>query len=52
MASLANHVMTRGHHIDAPRSFVATNEISRDGTLVSVDTTHWTLDTDGESTTV
>ena len=49
---LANHVTTRYHHIDAPRSFVATNEIRREGTPVSLDTTHWTLDAEGESTTV
>lgn len=49
---LANHVTTRYHHIDAPRSFVASNEISREGTPVCVDTTRWTLDTNGESTTV
>ncbi len=49
---LANDVTTRYHHIDTAHSFVSTSEIRREGTPVSVDTTLWTLDTDGESTTL
>ncbi|MDW3215339.1 MAG: hypothetical protein R8G01_15160 [Ilumatobacteraceae bacterium] len=49
---LASHVTTRYGYIDAPRSLVATSEISRDGTPVSIDTTHWSFDADGDSTNV
>lgn len=36
--------------IDAPRSFVAVNELRRADMAVAVDTTHWRLDANGDLT--
>lgn len=49
---LATHVTTRYRHIDAPRSFVAINELRRDSREVAIDITHWRLDPDADETTV
>lgn len=47
---LDNHVSTRYLRVEGPHAFVAVNELRRSGTTVAVDTTHWRLDPDADTT--
>ncbi len=47
---LSNHLTTRYVDIEAPHSFIATDEWRRNGEPVAIDTTHWRLDPDGAAT--
>lgn len=49
---LANDVTTRYHHIDAPRSFVASNDVRYNGEPIAIDISQWNLQADDESTLV
>lgn len=50
--NMANNVTTRYHHIDAPRSFVATNDVRLNSQPIAVDISHWNLQPHDESTLV
>lgn len=49
---LATHVTSRYQRIDAPWSFVAVNELRRDGRAIATDITHWAHRPDDDSTIV